>query len=138
MRRSPACLQKSRTSPTCAIGPPSAISQVCAYCVFLIPREQKRPITCTIVRLANEHVLTHVLVRQDLLQHLQGVLGSVVFQTFFSALVCPSRLNCCKTTFDCLVYPDLRVSICCFSARNCTSIIVSGSIQGSHRPVVNR
>ena len=31
----------------------------------------------------------HVLVRQHLLQHLQGV-----FQTFFSVLVCLSRLNC--------------------------------------------
>ena len=43
----------------------------------------------TVVRLTNKYVRTHVLVRRDLLQHLQGVC-----QTFFSVLVCLSRLNC--------------------------------------------
>ena len=60
-----------------------------------------------------------------------------VFQTMFSVLVCPSRLNCCKPTFDyCLVYPDLRVSISSFSVRNgkkvLSSLVDPGSIQGSH------
>ena len=71
-------------------------------------------------------LVRRVLVRQDLLQHLQGV-----FSTSFSVLVCPSRLNWCKPNFDCLVYPDLRVPICCFTVRNGTSNIVSSTLVAS-------
>ena len=46
---------------------------------------------------------------------LQGIIG-----TCLSVLVCLSRLNCYKPTFECLVYPDPHVSICCFSARHGT------------------
>ena len=74
-----------------------AIKQI--HTAFFIYQEQEKRQEHTydyhtvVLRLANKHVRTyahtHVLVRQDLLQHLQGV-----FQTFFSVVVCLSRLNC--------------------------------------------
>ena len=110
MRHSLASLKKSRTSPPALLDHPMQSYRCVHTAVFFIYQEQKRPRTRTIVRLSNKHVRTHVLVRQDLLQHLQGVL-----QTFFSVLVRLSRLNYCKPILDCLEYPDPRVSICCFS-----------------------
>ena len=127
------------------------------HTVFFVCQEQKRPRTCTIVRLTCKHVLvcTHVLVRQNLLQHLQGV-----FQNNFQCVGVPVTFNPFRTavpfwgqttqllsnlspkrdcgskgvklllnqTFGCLVYLDLRLSTCCFSVRNCTSMIVSSTL----------
>ena len=99
------------------------------------------------MRLTNKHVRTHVLVRQDQLQHLQGV-----FQTFFrlgvpvtfellwinfrlSCVPRPSRVVLLLFLCTKLYWPtSIGSRACCKYYR----LVDPGSIQGSHRPVVNR
>ena len=92
MRHSLACLQKSRTSPSPAIEPPSAMLQVCACCVFqILSRAEEANNMYNSETLTNKHarVLMYVLACQDLQQQLQGV-----FQIFLCVLVCLSHSNC--------------------------------------------
>ena len=94
MRYSLACPQKSRTSPPALVDHPCNLT----VCILLFSYIKSRREAKDISEYRREthqqkhvrtYVLNHVLIRQHLLQHLQGV-----FQTFFSVLVCLSRLNC--------------------------------------------
>ena len=68
----------------------------------------------------------YVLVRQDLLQHL--FTGSIL-NIFHGAGVPVCVVN--QLSIVLCVYPDLRVSVCCFRVRNGSSIIVSSTLVAS-------
>ena len=109
---------------SCAVGPPSAISQVCAYCIYHISRAEEAK------NIYDSE--THQETRAYSFTGTSRSAATFIYREYIEQFsLCRCARLCCKPTFECLVYPDLRVSICCFSSRNGTSIIVSSTLVAS-------
>ena len=101
------------------------LTGVCILCFSYIYQEQKRPGTCTIVRLTNKHVY-YVLIHVCMCWYIK-ICCNIYREYFKKQSVCVVGVPVTfKTVVNLLsivltfVYPDLRVPTCCFSVRRDT------------------